>query len=206
MRLEDVTAIVLCGGAGIRLGTEDKTLLPLLGRPLVSYTAEALAPQVGRIVLGCGRDPGPYEALGHSVIADLHPGDGPVGGIVSALSAAESDWILVHPGDTPFPDPGLVARLGPVADARGIAVPRTGDQRQHLVLLLSRAMASELTGFYEAGGRALRLWLDELQVQGVDMNDVADTFFNVNTPDDLAEAERRLTTAPDDPAGTWSRP
>lgn len=201
MRSEDITAIVLCGGAGIRLGSEDKTLVPLLGRPLVSYTIEALAPQVGRIVLGCGRDPGPYAALGHPVVADLRMGDGPLGGIASALPAIESDWILVHPGDTPFPDPGLVARLGPVADARGIAVPRSGDQRQHLVLLLSRAMASELVGFYEAGGRAMRLWLDELQVEGVDMSDVADTFFNVNTQDDLAEAERRLTTAPDHPAG-----
>ncbi len=39
----------------------------------------------------------------------------------------------------------------------------------------------------------MRRWLDELQVQGVDMSDIADSFFNVNTPDDLAEAERRLS-------------
>ena len=192
MRLEDVTAIVLCGGSAARLGATDKTLMPVLGRPLVSYSAEALAPQVGKLILASGRDPEPYEALGYQVIADQHPGTGPLGGVVSALRAVESDWILVHPGDTPFPDPGLVARLGPVAGARGIAVPRTGQQRQQLVLLVSGAMARELVAFYEAGGLAVRLWLDELGVESVDMSDVAESFFNVNTPDDLAEAERRI--------------
>lgn len=194
MRLEDVTAIVLCGGEGSRLGAQDKTLVPLSGRPLVSYAVDGLAPQVGRLVLSCGRDPEPYAALGHTVVSDARPGDGPLGGIASALPFVETDWILVHPGDTPFPDHGLVARLGPTADVRGVAVPRTGSQRQHLVLLLSRSMADELAAYYEGGGRAAREWLDELGVEDVDMSDVAGSFFNVNTPADLAEADRRLGT------------
>ncbi len=195
MRPEDVTAIVLCGGAGARLGAQDKTLVPVAGRPLVSHTIEGLVPQVGRIVLSCGRDPTPYAALGHDVVADVQPGDGPLGGVASALEVVDSDWVLVHPGDTPFPDPALVSRLGPTADARGIAVPRSGDQRQHLVLLLSRAMAHELASWYESGGRAIRLWLDERAVASVDMSDVAASFFNVNTPDDLATAEERAAPA-----------
>jgi len=195
VRLEDVTAIVLCGGTATRLGAMDKTLVPLLGQPLVSYTAEALAPQVGELLLASGRDAEPYAALGYRVVADTHPGDGPLGGVASALASVESDWILVHPGDTPFPDHGLVARLGPVADVRGLAVPRTGDQRQHLVLLMSRAVADQLAAFYESGGRAVREWLDDLAAQSVDLSDVAESFFNINTPDDLAEAEQRITAA-----------
>jgi molybdopterin-guanine dinucleotide biosynthesis protein A len=192
VRHEDVTAIVLCGGSGSRLGAPDKTLVPVLGRPLLSYTLEGLAPLVGRVVLSCGRDPAPYTELGYDVMADEQPGDGPLGGVASALSAIESDWVLIYPGDAPFPDHGLVARLGPTADVRGGAVPQTGSQRQHLVLLLSRAMADELAGYYAAGGRAVRLWLDEYGVESVDMSDVADSFFNVNTPADLAICEQRL--------------
>ncbi len=201
MRTGDITAIVLCGGSSTRLGTEDKTLLPLLGRPLVSYTAAALEPQVGRLILGCGRDTGPYRSLGYETVADVHQGEGPLGGVVSTLAAVDSAWILVHPGDTPFPDQALVARLGPLAAARGLAVPRTGDQRQHLVLLLSRDMARELAAFYEAGGRAVRAWLDEVTAATVDMSDVAGSFFNVNTAQDLAEAERRLAAIQGDRSG-----
>ena len=94
-----------------------------------------------------------------------------------------------------------MARLGPLAAARGLAVPRTGDQRQHLVLLLSRDMARELAAFYEAGGRAVRAWLDEVTAATVDMSDVAGSFFNVNTAQDLAEAERRLATIQGDRTG-----
>lgn len=191
MRPEDVTAIVLCGGSGARLGSGDKTLLPVAGRPLVSYTVEGLARQVGRIVLSCGRDPAPYRSLGLEVVADQRPGEGPLGGVVSALPLVDSDWILVHPGDSPFPSPELVARLGPPAEAHGIAAPRTRDQRQHLVLLLSRAMAAELRDWYDDGGRAIRRWLDERGASGVDMDDVADSFLNVNTPTDLALARER---------------
>lgn len=192
MRHDDVSAIVLCGGTGSRLGAPDKTLVPVLGRPLVRYAIDGLAPQVGRIVLSCGRDPAPYADLGHDTVADANPGDGPLGGVASALPMIESDWILVHPGDTPFPDPGLVTRLGPTADSRGVAVPRTGTQRQHLVLLLSHEMATELVAYYGSGGRAIRLWLDEQEIESVDMSDVADSFFNVNTPADLAACEERL--------------
>lgn len=191
MRPEDVTAIVLCGGSGSRLGEADKTLLRVLGRPLVSHTVDGLAPQVGRVVLSCGRDPAPYAELGYEVVPDVRPGDGPLGGVAGALPSVDSDWILIHPGDAPFPDHALVARLGPTAATRGLAVPRTGSQRQHLVLLLSRAMAGELVGYYEAGGRAIRLWLDEHEVEGVDMSDVADSFFNVNTPADLEACAAR---------------
>jgi molybdopterin-guanine dinucleotide biosynthesis protein A len=195
MRTRDITAIVLCGGSGTRLGTEDKTLLPVQGRPLVSYTAAALEPQIGRLILGCGRDTGSYRPLGYETVADVHQGEGPLGGVVSTLAAVDSPWILIHPGDTPFPDHALVARLGPLADARGLAVPRTGHQRQHLVLLMSRAVADQLAAFYESGGRAVREWLDELGAQSVDLSDIAESFFNVNTPDDLAEAERRIAAA-----------
>lgn len=195
MSPEEITAIVLCGGAGARLGARDKTIVPVAGRPLVSYTVRGLAPQVGRIVLSCGRDPAPYADLGHDVVEDVQPGDGPLGGVVSALSVVDTDWVLVHPGDTPFPDHALVARLGPTADADGVAVPRTGDQRQHLVLLLSRTTAQELRAWYESGGRAVRRWLDERGTDGVDMSDVEDSFFNVNTPADLALAEERAARA-----------
>jgi molybdopterin-guanine dinucleotide biosynthesis protein A len=192
MRPEDITAVVLCGGSGTRLGEVDKPLVRIEGRPLVEHVIAALSPQVGRLVISCGRDAAPYAALGYPTVADLRPGDGPLGGIVSALSHVGTDWILTHPGDAPSPDAALVARLAPAAEADGVAVPRASDYRQHLVLLISRPKAEALARFYERGGRAVKDWLDDQGVQSVDMSDVADSFFDIDTAADLAAFERRL--------------
>lgn len=192
MKPEEITAIVLCGGSGSRLGGVDKPLVRVGGRRLVEHVIAALAPQVGSFVISCGRDPTPYADLGHRTVADHRPGDGPLGGIVSALPAVETDWILTHPGDAPFPHAALVSRLAPAALATGIAVARSGAQRQNLVLLLSRSKAEALARFYRQGGRAVKDWLVADGVEGVDMTDAADSFFNVNTAADLASLEARL--------------
>jgi len=194
VRRESITAIVLCGGSGERLGAADKTLAPLADRPLIQYALEALRPQVGALVLGCGRDPGAYASFGYPLASDETPGSGPLGGIVGALSLVRTEWILIYPGDAPFPDATLVERLAATAEREGLAVPVAGGYRQHLVLLLRRARAAALAGFYAEGGRAIREWLDAAGASVVDMDDLADAFFNVNTPEDLARAERRLAT------------
>ena len=139
MRREDITAIVLCGGSAERLGSVDKTLLELGGHPLIEHTLEALRPQVGGFVLSCGRHPEPYEALGYPVVTDEQPGEGPLAGIVAALLQVETEWVLVYPGDAPFPVRDLVARLTVGAERTGLAVPRTGAYRQHLVMLLTNS-------------------------------------------------------------------
>lgn len=193
MRTNQVTAVVLCGGAGTRLGGLDKPLLRVGDRPLVEHVISSLRAQVGGFVISCGRDAAPYAGLGYPTVTDGQPGDGPLGGIASALDPVSTDWILVYPGDAPFADASLVARLASSAEALGVAVPQASGHRQNLVLLMSRPKADELVRFYREGGRAVREWLDEQQVPSVDMSDVAESFFNVNTAADLAACERRLS-------------
>ncbi len=194
MRSDEVTAIILCGGSGVRLGGADKPMKPIQGRRLVDYVIDALRPQVGTIVISCGRDGAAYRELGYPAIADDRPGEGPLGGIVSALAHVETDWVLTYPGDAPFADASLVSRLVEAAEATGVAVPRAGDRRQNLILLLSRPKADALARFYRQGGRAARDWLDDQGAEGVDMTDIADSFFNVNTTADLAACEQRLSS------------
>jgi molybdopterin-guanine dinucleotide biosynthesis protein A len=189
----EITAVILCGGSGTRLGGVEKPLLRVGGRPLVEHVVDALAPQVGPVVIGCGRDRAPYEALGLTVVSDVRPGDGPLGGIASVLPSVATEWVLTYPGDAPFADASLVARLTPAAEASGIAVPRAGGHRQNLTLLMSRSRAQGLAAFYETGGRAVKAWLDAQGVESVDMTDVADSFLNVNTAADLAVCELRLS-------------
>lgn len=192
MRPELITAVILCGGSGTRLGGAHKPLVRVHDRTLVEHVIGALAPQVGSFVLACSRDAERYEALGHPVAVDFQPGDGPLGGIASALPHVETEWLLTHPADVPFADASLVSRLAPAAEVAGVAVPSGAGRRQNLVLLLSRQRAHELARFYRHGGRAVKDWLDEQAVESVDLNDLSASFFNINTAADLAAAEERL--------------
>ena len=67
----------------------DKALLPLRGRALGQYIADAVATAAGRVVL-IG-DPERYGPLGYPVIPDRYPGEGPLGGILTALNGTDCD-------------------------------------------------------------------------------------------------------------------
>ena len=149
---------------------------------------------VDGFVLSVAREAERYEQFGYPVVADDEPDQGPLAGIVSAVAAVQTPWILTTPADTPFLPANLVAALAPACARRGAAVVTAGGHRQNLSMLLDQRLAASLAEFYHAaGGRAVHRWL---VANGVD--EIAfprDGFFNINTPQDLAlaraETDRR---------------
>ena len=189
---EPTTAIILCGGRANRLGGVRKALLDVAGRPLIGHVIERLRGQVDGIVLACGESTAPYErfhADGALCIPDRDSGQGPLGGIVSALAVAQTPWVLTTPADTPFIPLDLVARLAPACHRTGAAVVQAGERRQNLALLLNRERAASLAAFYEAGSRAAHRWLDANAVAEVVFP--AEDFANINSAEDLAAARHR---------------
>lgn len=184
------TAIVLCGGRGLRLRGVEKPLAVVGGRPLVDHVIERLRPQVARLALACGDNAPAYSPFGYPVVVDEQPGEGPLGGVVSALAAASTPWVLTTPGDTPFLPRGLVAALSPGCRRHGVAVASAGGRRQNLTLLLDAPRAASLAAFFHAGGRAAHRWLSARDVAQVAFP--ARAFLNVNTPQTLRAAQRRL--------------
>ena len=77
---DDITGIVLCGGDARRMDGVDKPLQLLAGRPLVAHVCTRLAPQVSRLVISANRSFSDYLALTDTVIRDVTPGFGPLGG------------------------------------------------------------------------------------------------------------------------------
>lgn len=183
------TAIVLCGGRGLRLRGVEKPLAMVGGRPLVGHVLERLRPQVARLVLACGDNAPACSSFGYPVVVDERPGEGPLGGVVSALAAVSTPWVLVTPGDTPFLPRRLVAALSPGCRRHGAAVAMAGGRRQNLTLLLDAARAASLAAFFHAGGRAAHRWLRARDVAQVAFP--ARAFLNVNTPQALRAARRR---------------
>lgn len=187
------TAVVLCGGAGARLGGADKPLLELAGKPLLGHVLARLAPQVATVVLACA-DARTYQRFGHRMVVDDAPRQGPLGGIVSALGAVATEWVCTSPADTPFLPTNLVAKLAIVGRRHGAAAAVAGGRRQNLSVLLNADRAASLAAFYAAGGRALHQWLDANRAPTAAFPAAA--FLNVNTQANLRTARRMFAEQP----------
>ena len=190
MKPEQVTAIILCGGGGRRLGGVDKPLIRVGERALVEFVIERLRPQVSRIILSVGRNVKAYNGFGCDLLVDAEPDQGPLGGLVSCFEGIPGEWFLCCPADTPWPAPNLVEALSQDARARGVAVAHDGVRRQNLTLLVNRAQAVSLTRFYAGGGRAVYRWLDVNAIPSTDLSEMASSFVNINSPADLETLRR----------------
>jgi molybdopterin-guanine dinucleotide biosynthesis protein A len=197
---KDIPAVILAGGQGTRMGGMDKAFLSLAGRPLIAHLIGRLAPQCAPIAINANGDTARFADLGRAVLPDGIEGQpGPLAGILAAL-----DWAaLVGAGsvvtvavDTPFVPPDLARRLRVAAGRSGAAIAaspdRTGRMRLHPTCGLWPVAARDgLRARLAAGERKLTLWSEDL---GAGVAGFAatphDPFFNINTPEDLAAAER----------------
>ncbi|MEL0027100.1 MAG: NTP transferase domain-containing protein, partial [Perlucidibaca sp.] len=154
-----LSGLILAGGAGQRLGGEDKAWLPWRGQPLFTHVLARMAPQVASLWVSANRDPARYQpwlddGSLRAVIADDWPGtQGPLAGLASALprlraAGAGSDWLLVTPVDTPRLPADLGARLWQGLQAAGaerrLAIARCGDQPHWLHMLLHLSLTDDL--------------------------------------------------------------
>lgn len=184
---ETVSAVVLAGGRGRRMGGVDKGLVEYRGRLLVEWVLEALKPQVGGIVISANRNLERYAAYGHRVLPDTLPDfPGPLAGVLAALDAVTSDWLLVVPCDTPHLPGDLAARLLSAAKAGAVALAIAADevQVQHSCFLMRRDLREDLAAFLARGGHAVRRWQAGLPAAVVRFD--AAGFANINSPQDLS--------------------
>lgn len=186
-----ITGLVLAGGQGRRMGTVDKGLVPLAGRPMVAHVLERLAPQVDDILINANQHAAEYAAFGHPVIADAIGGfAGPLAGLHVGLAHAAHPLVATVPCDSPFLPADLVARLAAAMHANDaeLAVARTFDQPHPVFALVRRAVLPHLTRFLEDGGRKIDAWYATLRIVEVAFDDEADAFRNINTADELRQA------------------
>lgn len=207
-------AVILAGGLATRMGGGDKGLLRIAGTPLLARVIDRLRPQVSAIMLNANGDPSRFDGFGLPVRPDPIDGfPGPLAGVLAGMDwAAEqgADAVVSVAADTPFFPTDLVARLRAAADGKprpfAMAVtPRrgttlksggTGGMNRHPTFgLWPTALRSDLRAALEGGLRKVVLWTDRHGAAEAVFEDTPfDPFFNVNTPDDVAEAERLLAT------------
>jgi molybdopterin-guanine dinucleotide biosynthesis protein A len=185
---DDVTGVVLAGGRGRRMGSVDKGLVELDGKPLVAHVVERFAPQVATVLINANRNADRYAAFGARVIPDDVPDyAGPLAGLHAGLSAATTPYVATAPCDSPFLPRDLVSRLGAalVGARASLAVARTGEQPHPVFALVRRDLLDHLSRFLGEGGRKIDLWYSTLPVVEVAFDD-EDAFRNINTAEELA--------------------
>ncbi|MBV8907245.1 MAG: molybdenum cofactor guanylyltransferase [Acidobacteriia bacterium] len=168
----------------------DKALLPLRGRALGQYIADAVAAAAGRVVLV--GDPERYGPLGYPVIPDRYPGEGPLGGILTALADTAADWNLVLACDMPEVETHFLETLLHAAEERGgdVLTPAGPSGRSEpLCSVYHRRALPAFELVFARGERKISAALAAvrtavLPVAGVDFTQ------NINTPEDWAPYAR----------------
>ncbi|BDM62787.1 molybdenum cofactor guanylyltransferase [Shewanella sp. NFH-SH190041] len=179
-----IEAVILAGGRARRMGGEDKGLVELNGRPMISYTLDRLTPQVTSMVINANRSQETYRQFGLPVFCDDQSGFlGPLAGIVSALKRTHADYLLTVPCDSPLLPTDLAARMLTALEQTSaeLAVASNGEREQPVIMLLKPTLADSIQAFLDAGERKIDFWYAKHQVAVVSFADQPMAFVNVNT-------------------------
>ena len=204
MHIEAITAVILAGGRGSRMGGVDKGLQNFNGVPLALHALLRLSPQVGDVMINANRNLAAYESFGVPVWPDATSmGDyaGPLAGFITGLERCETPYLLTVPCDTPLFPHDLVARLADAlekqsADFAVASAPEEDGQTraQPVFCLMGTHMLESLQRFTQSGGRKIDAWTAQHKVAHVAFNlpdDDAKAFFNANTLAELHQLESR---------------
>jgi len=190
-----ITGVVLAGGLARRMGGTDKGLIQLNGRPLIAYAIDALLSVTDRVLINANRNHEAYRALGFPVVSDrTSTFDGPLAGILSAMQAVETPYILTLPCDCPLFEGKHLQRMVATMDADKMDCCTAFDGlRLHPVfLLVDCRLSASLEAYLAAGQRKIDTWLNQHRLGLVDYSDHPEIFRNVNTQEDLTAIENAL--------------
>ncbi len=204
---QDITALILAGGRGTRMGGIDKGLQTFNGVPLAQHTLWRLqmGGGIGSVMLSANRNLCDYAALGVPVWPDdVADYPGPLAGFLVGLQHCSTPYLLTVPCDTPLLPPDLACRLAAAlqADQADIAMataPELGrDGQTHLrpqpvVSLLRVGLRDSLQKFIQSGHRQVQAWTAQHKTTLVPFDRPSDdpqAFFNANTLAELHQLER----------------
>jgi molybdopterin-guanine dinucleotide biosynthesis protein A len=192
--------LVLAGGLARRMGGGDKALIRIGQSTILERVLERLRPPCRGIVLNVNGDPARFASFGLPVVPDDVEGfAGPLAGILAGLDwvsvhAPDIHWVISAPGDCPFLPRDLVQRLHVArsAAATPLACAQSGGWRHPVVGLWPVGLRDDLRHALVADGlRKIEVWTARHGVALAQWPaEPVDPFFNVNTPEDIAEANR----------------
>ncbi len=195
---ERCTGVVLAGGQGRRLGGIAKGLERVGTQRMLDRAITALREASDDVVISANADDAVTWSPSLAVIRDAAPGSGAIGGILAAIDATEGA-VITMPWDMPFVPAALLRALretGELHEAEAVLPMREGAWGvEPLVGWFSPWCAPAIAARLRAGDARAGAWLDDVRTMRVDCTPWGDAerlFFNVNTAEDLAQAQRMI--------------
>jgi molybdopterin-guanine dinucleotide biosynthesis protein A len=199
-----LTVVIQAGGESRRMG-KDKALMPFLGQPMIARLIERVRP-IAEEILVTTNQPEAYEFLGVPLAADVLPGSGALGGLYTALQAASQPLVAVVACDMPFASQELLAfqRDLLVHESVDVVLPATeqGMEPLHAVYRRDTCLPA-VEAALQHGQRRMIAWFEHVKVRVLSEDEIAPfdpgrrAFMNVNTPEELLEAENLARMAED---------
>ena len=197
----NITGVILAGGQATRMGGQDKGLLNLGGEPLVAHAVRRLSPQVGPLLVNANRNIERYRQYATQIVRDgadeaLAAGYlGPLAGMLAAIDAASTRYILTVPCDSPLLIPNYAARMYRVLRQHNaqLCVASDGKRLQPVFALIGTDLRDDLHAFLAAGERKIDRWYARHTTVTANFDDAPQMFRNINTPQELVALEAELT-------------
>jgi len=197
-----VAGYVMAGGGSTRFG-RDKALSELGGKTVLATMCEMVRDSVGSVTVVA--PPGRYSNLGVAVLNDRWPGDGPLGGIITALLASTEateavEWNLMVSCDMPFLSSDWLRfmTLRALKSETKVVVPRSESGVEPLCACWRTNAAATLKAAFERGVRKVTDGISLLRAEVLDethwkrFDSAGRLFWNMNTMVDYEEARRIL--------------
>lgn len=182
MAKQGVTAVVLAGGQGRRMGGQDKGWVDYEGKPMIQHILDRLIPQADEVLIIANRNQQDYASLGVPVFSDYLEGfQGPLVGIATGLEQAEYEQVVFVPCDGPFISTELIKTF--LAQykrfKKPVIVANDGIRLQPMVVMIEKQLLPNLLKSIEAGERKPDRWYASVGMDEVGFN--SQSLHNFNT-------------------------
>jgi molybdopterin-guanine dinucleotide biosynthesis protein A len=191
-----ITVVIQAGGESRRMG-RDKALVPFLGYPLIERVLARVRPLADELLITTNH-PAEFRFLKVPLITDRIPNRGALGGLFTALSTARNPLVAVVACDMPFVNPEILVAASDLLHKNKIdaVIPKTaqGAEPFHAVYRAQTCLPAIEAALHKNQWRA-DAWFPAIHVLFLSSEEIYRfdplglAFFNINTNEDLVQAE-----------------
>ena len=195
----NILGTVLAGGKSQRFG-EDKSQVKLDGKLLIDFILSEIVDEFKEILIVTNNQIAFQKSKKISTIKDFKKGQGPLGGVLSAMKWAKEKnsnykWISTFPVDTPFFKKEILKKfLSEInIEESKLFFIKSNNTRHNIFGIWSIDLMKKLEEDLNKGHKKVETWANSIGVKIINMEFMyEDPFFNINTKDDLAIAKKKI--------------